>query len=79
MDISYKPKVSVCIPSYNHEKYIRECLASILAQTFQDFEIIITDDCSTDETVNIIGTVSQESIYSLDYLCKNTKFILMKA
>jgi len=48
------PRVSVFIASYNHEKYVRECIQSVLDQTYQDFEIIITDDGSTDGTVNVI-------------------------
>ena len=48
------PKVSIVIPAYNHEKYVRECIQSVLDQTYQDFEIIITDDGSSDGTVNVI-------------------------
>jgi glycosyltransferase involved in cell wall biosynthesis len=48
------PRVSIVIPAYNHEKYVRECVQSALDQTYQDFEIVITDDGSTDGTVNVI-------------------------
>jgi glycosyltransferase involved in cell wall biosynthesis len=44
------PKVSIGMPVYNGEKYIREALGSLLAQTFTDFELIISDNASTDGT-----------------------------
>lgn len=64
------PKVTVRIPSYNHEKYIRDCIDSVLAQTFQDFEIVITDDGSTDSTAEIIKGYNDPRIY-LEVLEKN--------
>ncbi|WP_455669615.1 glycosyltransferase family 2 protein [Phocaeicola sp.] len=46
--------ISIAMATYNGSKYIREQLDSILAQTLQDFELIICDDCSTDVTWNIL-------------------------
>ena len=51
---STAPVVSVVIPMYNAEKYIDECLSSLLVQTFQDFEVIVVDDCSTDSSCEIV-------------------------
>ena len=48
------PAVSIIIPMYNSEKYIGECLDSVLAQTFDDYEVIVVDDCSTDESCKIV-------------------------
>lgn len=48
-----KPLVSICIPTYNGASYLKECLDSILAQTFADFEVILVDDGSSDNTVEI--------------------------
>ncbi|MCR4030941.1 MULTISPECIES: glycosyltransferase family 2 protein [Flavobacterium] len=48
------PKVSVLMPVYNCELYIKDAIESILNQTFVDFELIIIDDCSTDLTLSII-------------------------
>lgn len=44
------PKLSVIVPVYNTEKYLRKCIDSILAQTFTDFELILVDDGSTDKS-----------------------------
>ena len=49
-----KPLVSVIIPNYNYEKYLKKRILSILDQTFKDFEIIILDDASTDGSLKII-------------------------
>jgi len=48
-------KVSVIIPSYNHSKYLKQRIDSVLNQTFKDFELIIIDDCSTDNSRDIIN------------------------
>lgn len=48
------PKVSICCRTYNHEKFIGQAIESVLAQTFQDWELIISDDCSEDNTLEII-------------------------
>lgn len=48
------PKVSVFIASYNHARYLPECLDSILAQTYPDFEIVIVDDGSTDGSSSLL-------------------------
>lgn len=49
------PRVSVCVMTYNQEKYIAECLQSIVEQDVDfAFEVIVADDCSSDETINII-------------------------
>ncbi len=48
------PTVSIIIPNFNHAPYLRQRLDSIFNQTFQDFEVIILDDCSTDNSKEII-------------------------
>ena len=48
------PKVSVIIPNYNHAPYLVERIESVLSQDYQDFEIILLDDCSTDSSSEIL-------------------------
>ena len=48
------PQISVIIPCYNVEPYLADCLESVLKQSFQDFEIICIEDCSTDNTKKIL-------------------------
>lgn len=57
-----KNLVSIIITSFNREKYIRDCLESILAQTYRDIEIILVDDCSTDRTLEIFYEFQREAI-----------------
>lgn len=49
-----KPLVSIITPTYNHEKFIGECIESVLKQTYTNWEMIVVDDCSTDETPSIV-------------------------
>ena len=54
MDKSKSPAVSIIIPMYNTEKYITQCLESVAGQTFSDYEVIVIDDCSTDNSVKVV-------------------------
>ena len=47
------PLVSVCIPTYNGAAFLEQTLASVAAQTFEEFEVLIVDDGSSDETIAI--------------------------
>ena len=48
------PKVSVIVPNFNHAPFLRQRIDSVLNQTFQDFELILLDDCSTDDSRGIL-------------------------
>ncbi|GMO20122.1 MAG: hypothetical protein Pg6A_06940 [Termitinemataceae bacterium] len=53
------PNVSVIIPVYNAEKYLHYCINSILKQTFENFELLLIDDCSKDKSLEICKKYSQ--------------------
>ena len=57
-----RPLVSVILTSYNHAKFLRASIESVLGQTYKDFELIIVDDCSSDESWDIICSYSDDRI-----------------
>lgn len=61
------PRITVIIPSYNHALFISEAITSVLNQTFQDFEIIIFDDASSDNSVEIISSFNDPRIKFLSH------------
>ena len=65
------PKVSVIVPNYNHASYLKERLDSIFNQTFQDFEVILLDDASTDNSVEILNDYSKDEKVSHIIINKN--------
>ncbi len=48
------PKISVCIPTFNQAHFLREAISSVLAQTLMDFELIVVDNCSPDDTRQVV-------------------------
>ena len=57
--------VSIAMATYNGEKYLKEQLDSIYAQTYKDIEVIVCDDCSSDKTVEILDEYKEK--YGLKY------------
>jgi glycosyltransferase involved in cell wall biosynthesis len=54
------PLVSICIPTYNGAQYIKKCIDTCIAQTYSNIEIIICDDCSTDNTLLLVQEIAQK-------------------
>lgn len=65
------PEVSIVISNFNYGKYLPECLDSCIDQTFKDFEIIVVDDCSTDNSYEVLEAY-QEADQRLVYFGHQT-------
>jgi len=59
-------KITFVCPSYNHEKYVKEFLNSLIAQTNPDWELLIFDDCSSDKTMELIKSVQDKRIHLIE-------------
>lgn len=62
------PKVSVCIPTYNHGHFIHDAISSVLAQTWSDFELLVIDNCSTDNTRELVAGYAERD-GRIRYVC----------
>lgn len=58
--MTMRPLVSIITPAYNSSEFISETISSIIQQTFTDWELLITDDCSTDNTVQVVRTLAEK-------------------
>lgn len=56
------PKVTVLMPTYNVAPYVKEAVESVLRQMYQDFELLVIDDCSTDGTLDIVRSIKDQRI-----------------
>ena len=54
-----RPRVSIIIPNWNGERFLKACLDGVMAQTYKDFDVTVLDDCSTDRSVEIVRKYPQ--------------------
>jgi glycosyltransferase involved in cell wall biosynthesis len=66
------PRVSVIIPNYNHARYLRQRIDTVLGQTYQDFEVILMDDCSTDDSRTVIAEYANDPRIRIELNEKNS-------
>ena len=57
------PKVSIVVPAYNHARYLPEAIDSILGQTYPSVELIVLDDGSTDDTINVLNKYGDQIVW----------------
>lgn len=77
--MTHKPRITVFMPVYNTAAYLKECIDSILTQSFSDFELLIGDDGSTDSSAEIVSSYSDSRIrffkFQHDYI-KDSKCVV---
>jgi glycosyltransferase involved in cell wall biosynthesis len=66
------PKVSVIVPSYNHARFLRRRMDSVLQQTYQDFELILLDDCSPDNSREILSSYAGDPRVRMEFNATNS-------
>ena len=69
-------KISVIIPCYNQEKYIEEAIESVLHQTFKDFEIIVVNDGSSDNSLSIIKKYAEKYVNVISYINQSNQGVI---
>jgi glycosyltransferase involved in cell wall biosynthesis len=62
-----KPRVSVVVPTYNHAEFLKQALESVLDQTFSDWEVIVVNNFSTDNTESIVAAIEDPRIRLLNF------------
>jgi hypothetical protein len=67
------PKVSIVVPNYNHARFLPQRLDSIMGQTFEDFELILLDDCSTDDSRSILAEYGRDPRVRIELNQVNSK------
>lgn len=85
---SYPVMISIILPSYNHSNFIREAIESVLQQTYQDYEFLVSDDASSDHTAEILAEyISRFPVGNYQYTIQverlgpvgNTNFLISQA
>ena len=79
-----KPLISVCIPAYNNAKVIKNTIDSIINQTYDNWELIISDDCSKDNTVEVVKSYNDPRIRIIEHkanlgMARNFNFVIGEA
>ena len=58
--MKHKPLISIIVPLYNYRKYIKYCIQSIINQDYSNYELIVVDDCSIDNSYKVAKTFAND-------------------